>query len=242
MKILAIGNSFSQDATRYLQAVSESAGHPLFVRNLYIGGCSLERHANNITSDAKDYDYEIDAKGVRKVSINEGLAFEDWDWVTVQQVSGLSGQPETYEPYLSKVLDTVRAACPNAKIAFHRTWAYEIGSGHGDFGRYNKSQLEMFGSIVAASTEQAGKHGLPIIRSGDLVQVLRNTKPFDYKNGGVSLCRDGFHMSLDYGRFATALVWYKFFTGDKAVNVTYAPENTDPEALRIIKETADLIL
>lgn len=45
MKILAIGNSFSQDATRYLQDIAASAGENLFVRNLYIGGCSLEMHA-----------------------------------------------------------------------------------------------------------------------------------------------------------------------------------------------------
>ena len=52
MKILAIGNSFSQDATRYLQDIAASAGENLFVRNLYIGGCSLEMHAKNITENA----------------------------------------------------------------------------------------------------------------------------------------------------------------------------------------------
>ena len=37
-KILCIGNSFSQDATRYLEAIADGE---LFVRNCYIGGCSL---------------------------------------------------------------------------------------------------------------------------------------------------------------------------------------------------------
>ena len=36
MNILSIGNSFSQDATRYLQNIAESAGESLYVRNLYI--------------------------------------------------------------------------------------------------------------------------------------------------------------------------------------------------------------
>ncbi len=52
MKILAIGNSFSQDATRYLQDIAASAGEELFVRNLYIGGCSLEMHSKNIAENA----------------------------------------------------------------------------------------------------------------------------------------------------------------------------------------------
>lgn len=43
MNILAIGNSFSQDATRYLHQIAAADGVPLHVANLYIGGCSLER-------------------------------------------------------------------------------------------------------------------------------------------------------------------------------------------------------
>ena len=242
MKILAIGNSFSQAATRYLQEVAASAGEPLFVRNLYIGGCSLEQHANNIKNNAASYDYEIDAHGVQKISIPEALTLEDWDYITVQQVSGRSGKPETYEPYLSFVLDTIKAACPKAEILFHRTWAYEIGSTHSNFAAYNRSQMDMYGSIVAASSEMAKKHGLRVIPTGDFIQVLRNTPPFDYKNGGMTLCRDGFHLSLDYGRYAAAICWFKFFTGRRAQDVTFVPENVYMSCINAIKRTADMFL
>ena len=50
MNILAIGNSFSQDATRYLKQIGDSSLTDLYVVNLYIGGCPLERHADNPTS------------------------------------------------------------------------------------------------------------------------------------------------------------------------------------------------
>ena len=36
---------------------------------------------------------------------------------------------------------------------------------------------------------------------------------FDYKNGGISLCRDGFHLSLDYGRYIAAAVWLRVLSG-----------------------------
>ena len=49
MKILFIGNSFSSNATTYIREISDGK---LFVRNLYIGGCSLETHAKNIENDA----------------------------------------------------------------------------------------------------------------------------------------------------------------------------------------------
>ena len=48
MRILAIGNSFSQDAFKYLHKVAEAAGKEVTTVNLYIGGCTLERHWNNV--------------------------------------------------------------------------------------------------------------------------------------------------------------------------------------------------
>ena len=44
MKILAIGNSFSEDASAYIHQMAESAGYDVQIVNLYIGGCPLERH------------------------------------------------------------------------------------------------------------------------------------------------------------------------------------------------------
>lgn len=43
MKILSIGNSFSQDSTALLQLLTDK----ITARNLYIGGCSLDMHAAN---------------------------------------------------------------------------------------------------------------------------------------------------------------------------------------------------
>ena len=55
MKILSIGNSFSEDAQRYLHRIAESDGVELYTVNLCIGGCPLELHANNIKSGDKAY-------------------------------------------------------------------------------------------------------------------------------------------------------------------------------------------
>ena len=47
MNILAIGNSFSQDATTYLHQVAKADGEDITVINLYIGGCSLYKHCSH---------------------------------------------------------------------------------------------------------------------------------------------------------------------------------------------------
>ena len=152
MNILAIGNSFSQDATRYLKQIGDSALTDLYVVNLYIGGCPLERHADNARADRAAYAYE--RGGVpsnRTVSIREALEERPWDVVTVQQASHDSGMPETYEPYGTELLDYVRRYAPQAKIYFHMTWAYETDSTHDAFPRYHRDQQEMYRRICQAT-------------------------------------------------------------------------------------------
>ena len=48
MKILSIGNGFSQDAQKYLHALARHNGVRAKAVNLYIGGCSLRTHYLNM--------------------------------------------------------------------------------------------------------------------------------------------------------------------------------------------------
>jgi len=49
MKILAIGNSFSQDSTAYVEDIAESAGRrEIVAANLYIGGFPLSHPAGKL--------------------------------------------------------------------------------------------------------------------------------------------------------------------------------------------------
>ena len=63
MRILSIGNSFSQDATWYLHEIAEAGGREAETWNLYIGGCSLYRHAKNLRGALKEYSLEINGQG-----------------------------------------------------------------------------------------------------------------------------------------------------------------------------------
>ena len=215
MKILSIGNSFSQDAHNWLHKLAKVKGVCMETTNLYIGGCSLETHWTNVEQNNEFYDLERNGGGSeRKIGIAEALKMDDWDVITVQQVSGFSGLEETYEPYISKLVEVVRNAVPNAKLYFHQTWAYETDSSHGDFARYNNDQDQMYDCIIRVTEKMAKKINAELIPVGTVIQHLRrNVAEFDYKNGGLSLCRDGFHLTLDYGRFAVAATWFRTITG-----------------------------
>ena len=129
MKILSIGNSFSQDAQRYLYRLAKREGVAMKTVNLYIGGCSLRTHYLNILDDMEAYDFQFNGESTGlKVSIREALRSCAWDYVTLQQASGYSARFETYAPYIEALAAYVKKYCPTAKILIHQTWAYENGS------------------------------------------------------------------------------------------------------------------
>ena len=233
--VLCIGNSFSEDATRYLHQVS---GEELFVRNLYIGGCSLKQHYNNIVGNVADYEYQKNGRCLRMISIEEALGKRKWDYITVQQVSQDSGIIDTYEPFLGEIVKFLREKCPNAKIVLHRTWAYADASDHGGFVNYDRDRKKMYNAIVDTTNKIAEKYGFDIIPCGDAIEMARDLPEF--KPGAeLSLNRDGFHLSLSYGRYLAALVMCKYFTGCDTTKVEYEPSNTDKAINAKLKEIAN---
>lgn len=242
MKILSIGNSFSEDAQRWLHSLAKLEGVDISVANLYIGGCSLETHWKNEKENNPFYDYQLNGNdATEKISIDEALHRDNWNIVTLQQVSDLSGITESYEPYISDLYAKVKATLPDAEIRLHRTWAYEVDTEHPGFANYGCNQKEMHRKILSATSEIAEKLNVKIIPTGDIIQHLREKSPcFDYKNGGVSLCRDGYHLTYDIGRFAAAAVWFVSLTGQKITVAEF--EDFDKKLLsEIIKAVNSLI-
>ena len=247
MKMLAIGNSFSQDATHYLAQIANAQNVEMKVVNLYIGGCNLERHWKNICENISEYLLEVDGNSMEKyVSIKDALDMEDWDIIVTQQASHDSGLIETYEPYLSNICDYLRKEKPNAKLYLQETWAYESDSMHPGFVNYNQSQAEMYEKLREAYYSEAKKNNLEIIPCGDIIQKLRAVEPFIYGHGGMSICRDGFHMNVIYGRYLLAATWYKTFTGNKLSENDYVPKTNlapnaicDTKVLNVVKQIVD---
>jgi len=245
MKLLAIGNSFSQDATYYLHQILEKTGTDCYIANLYIGGCPLEKHWKNIEEDLADYSLWVNGeKTERIVSIRKMLEEEKWDIIVTQQASGFSGWLDSYEPFLGNILCYLKEKAPQAKVYFHQTWAYETGVAHSHFPRYNRNQQEMFERQCYAYGTMADKYELPLIRSGELIQKIRQLPWF--ASGEKCICRDGFHMHYIYGRYATACAWAKKIFGMNVIGNTYVPqtehlpeEEADMEILAAIQKLVE---
>ena len=83
-RVLAIGNSFSQDAMAYLVQLAASGGVEMEAVNLYIGGCSLATHWENMQSGAEAYERERNgiSEG-RMTSLAHALDEGGWDAITL---------------------------------------------------------------------------------------------------------------------------------------------------------------
>lgn len=228
MNILAIGNSFSQDATHFLHQILTSGGIANAVVNLYIGGCSLKRHWDNALSEAPDYLYELNGHSTgRHISLLDALSEAEWDVITLQQASPDSGINDSYYPYLPQLIKYVRQLAPHARLMLHQTWAYDVDSAHEAFGRYGRDQLTMYRRLCAAYGAAAQRYELELIPCGDAVQALRATPEFDCSHGGRSVCRDGCHMDTIYGRYLLGGVWYQSITGRSIMTSSYIPHSDD---------------
>lgn len=247
IKLLAIGNSYSEDATYYLHQILDAAGIENLVVNLYIGGCPLERHWENVESGAADYMYQRNGvKTDRYVSIPEMLHEEDWDILITHQASHDSGWEDTYEPFLGLLADYLHKEVPGAALWMNETWAYEPDSDHGKFIRYNRSQQEMFTRLRRNYYKMAAKYDMPLVPCGDLIQKLRSTPVFDRAANGRSICRDGFHMHYLYGRFALAGMWAHRIFGVTMAENTFVPhtdylpeEEAELPIIELIRKTID---
>lgn len=236
MNILAIGNSFSHDATRYLYQIARADGNELTVVNVCIGGCSLERHYNNMLSDERAYGLQYNSYETNVyVTLKEALSNRAWDVITLQQVSNRSPKPESYHPYIEELAAYARKLCPSAKIYIHQTWGYENGSKRlveeMGYDCFDSMQNDIVNAYQAAA-EAIGADG--IIRSGEMFEALLHA-------GIPSVHRDTFHASLGLGRYALGLLWYHTLTGRSVTENTFSEfdEPISNEHIALIKETVE---
>ena len=238
LKILAIGNSFSVDAMEYLYQVAESAGvEEIVLGNLYIGGCNLASHKKHAEDDDSAYTYYKNTSGTWQTtpntSFSAGLTDEDWDVITLQQVSGSSGLPETYGNDLEILLyyaDGMKTN-ENARIFWHMTWAYQQDSTHSSFANYNKDQMTMYSRIVSTVQECILPHEMidGVIPNGTAVQNARTSYI------GDNLTRDGYHMEKTLGRYIVALTYFAAITGCDISDISYAPNGVNATAMAMAK-------
>lgn len=238
IKVLTIGNSFSEDAVEhYLYELAFAQGDTLIIGNACIGGCTIDRHYNNAQTGEKAYSYRKIVDGVRTekngVDLKSAIQDEAWDYISLQQVSQDSGRPETFGN-LKNLKDYVmsQATNKNVEIIWHLTWAYAANSTHGGFKNYDNNQMKMYKAILKTRKQELPKVGIKkVVPSGIAIQKAR-------KMVGDILNRDGFHLDMSLGRYTAACAWCEFLTKKSVKGNPYFPDTIQREQAMKVQKAA----
>ena len=265
LKILTVGNSFADSAFRYLPKVAESAGCKILMDRANLGGCPLDRHWKLVEANEKNPADK--AYHGKKYSLKDMLQKEKWDIVTVQQASHLSWKPESYEPYLTNLIDYIRKYAPTAEIVIQQTWAYRF-----DDNRYKGwkiGQQEMYDKLTQAYRKAAEEHKLRVIPTGYAVQLGRGKQPVKYqpydpaslkglkyhdalpseagswvtglswwkRKDGWKLHKDPAHLNRR-GDYLQACVWFALLYNRPTSEIKFVPKEVTPEDAKFIRDLA----
>lgn len=243
IRILCIGNSFSWDAVEQeLVPLCAQAGVEVEIHNLYYGGCSLQQHAQFMEADQAAYSHRVCTNSEPRIikdtiTLRQALRDGEYDYISFQQASHDSGIRSTYEPWLTTLIDTVRAYQPNAQLCWMQTWAYSKDATHPAYPRYHNSQTEMWDSIQSCTQFVYHTHSaLRLIPCGTAIQNARGTKL------GDTLCRDGYHLDYIYGRYTAACVWYEMLTGKDVRCNSYKNSEMTEKQRRLTQNSAHLAM
>ncbi|MBR5473720.1 MAG: DUF4886 domain-containing protein [Clostridia bacterium] len=223
IKLLSISNSYGKNALWELYDICKAEGvKEIDIAVMYIAGCSLDKHWENIQNNNAEYEVFRNNNGnwtsTQNCTIDSLLAEGDWDVITTQNSSGLSGKTDGYQN-LNNVADYIKSKCPNSKLVWHQIWGYQEGSQWLTPNNYNGDEKLMYQSIVDCTNDiviASGKFD-SVVPVGAAIMNARTSK---LKNQ-VHL-DDGSHLSEEFGYYVAAYTWYCHLTGQGAYDTKFA--------------------
>ena len=243
LRVLAIGNSFSADAVEQeLWPLFHAKGKKVIIGELYISGCDLQTHWERTSTGANAYSYRkiSDESGGAMVTkadakFEDGLQDERWDYISLQQGGGHHGQWETFEPWLSNMINYLREHAPyrKFKLVYHVPWVAPATSSSYKFGYYDYNTAKMYSMITETTkkVEEAIKPDL-IINTVDAIQNGRSSYL------GDTFDRDGWHLNKTYGRYTAGCIWYEKLSGENVPGNPYHPDTISDYVAEICQTAA----
>ncbi len=239
IKILAIGNSFTEDAFTYLWDIMNSLGFKsVQVAYVFIPGGSLDHHFNCIENNTRcifaNNNSGFWIKGQK--THEDAITQQEWDFITLQQVSGESCFLHTYSA-LENLVGYVKRNSPESKILWHQTWAYQQDFNHSVYVNYGWDQKMMYENICEAVQKNVLTNDAicGVIPSGTAVQNARTSSL------GDTLTRDGFHLS-EIGKFIAGLAYAGTITGMDISGVEFRPDGIDETTAQICIQSVSAAL
>lgn len=231
LKLLCIGNSFSEDTTAHLPRIALLAGFSrVKIVNLYVGGCSIRKHCFHAEEDLPAYRCDVnEGEGwshTPNVKISDAIRSEKWDWISIQHGTGDKSRYTEWSSYekLPWLIGYIKSLAPETtRIAFNMTWVGEPDHPHEEIRYYGGDQLRIYEMIAKLTEERIlPMAGIDAVApTGTAIQNARSA-------GFGVLTRDGYHLSLDAGRYIAGMTFLKALTGADCSRVPWINGESDP--------------
>ncbi|MGV3503441.1 MAG: DUF4886 domain-containing protein [Adhaeribacter sp.] len=266
LRLFIIGNSFSQNAARFLPQLAQEEGHELVIGRAEIGGASMQRHWDSVEAyEANPEDPK--GKPYKGKSLKMLLSEGTWDVVTIQQNSMNSGYLDSYQPYADKLYQYIKQLQPKAEIILHQTWAYR--SDAKTFTLVNKTdhapnQKAMWENSRAAYHSTAKKMGLRLFPVGDAFWRVSSDSKWGYQpdknfnfthpvSPALPVQENSLHkgyfwskdkLSLDAnhanasGEYLGSLIWFGVLFEESPRVIDYLPETVPAGFGKYLKKVA----
>lgn len=245
LRILFIGNSFTEDATEHLPGILKAAGvNHVTMTRAYHGGYTLPEYNDNFASanicarrDCAAGGTKWDGTNALDSSLEEILESDTWDIVTLQEHTGKEVAwewPGTLRDALGGLVDKIYSAQPK-----HRpTIVYLMAQSYGRYNatilpKFDNDQEKMFGTVTGVVKKIMSETCIDrVIPSGTMLQNLRTTSVNVDNN--MDLTRDSYHMDFGLSRYGAACTVFEAIvkpcTGKTLDGNTYrySTSSTDP--------------
>jgi hypothetical protein len=184
VRLLTVGNSFSNNATRFLNDLAKASGNVLIHHQAAIGGATLSLHWERAQLFERDPQDKRSLYSTQR-SLHQELAAERWDYVTIQQASIRSHDVATYRPYARQLRNYIKRFAPTTEVLIHQTWAYRV-----DDPRFAKrsanpsepaTQQAMYEQLTKAYETIATELGVHMIPVGDAFHQADSDPTWGYK-------------------------------------------------------------
>ena len=262
LKILAVGNSWTMNATNLLGSILTSLGVKVLIDYSYAGGAPLSSYWSNLsTNDGNTASFVHgkwregsgwDTESDKLYSYKDIFLSDDWDIVTHQQQSGNGGNYKSFQPYLHNILQWEKSNCKVMPLFFmHATWSYpNDNTNEGNLVQfeefYGSDSDTMYNAILDAYNQaMVDENIVNVMPSAPIVQQVRTLGIGDIDTS------DGSHLS-ENGQFAVACVWAEMLLRnyfDQSVasdlsieNSTYKPGSLSDENAKTIRTLAKTIV
>ena len=230
LKLLFIGNSFSEDTSRLMPAIALSLGIKQFkLCHLFSPGCSIPHHCIQLENDMPAYRRDL-TDGAAPVTTHffrarTAIEEDQWDWIVIQHGTrdgSRNTDPASHEKLPQLIRQIRQYAWPGAKVAFNMTWIGEPWHQHPEIVSYNGHQLLMYEKVAAIARDVLSPMaGLDLVcPTGTAIQNARAL-------GLENLSRDGYHLSMDVGCYIAGLACLGALTGANISNISWAPLGMD---------------